>query len=449
MEFSKVFKSKFNELLVEFARTRKLFNENHDAYFVEKARDGLILTTITPPDDINVDRVNNGVDRYCLNLYRSRLSVNLVSELSRIIQKSLNINCFFWELDSLIEDCAYELISNLLSKIYEGGDIFEHLLVIFDKRMLVFKNNLKKFVFQFPVNAFNGVGEISLTKNIKIIKLNSDELMDKEFENYKQTKFFGCNYYIQIEVVTACSYELSLSLAKRSMNAICNSLNLLSVDLYGRCAPLITSSDSFGHLFEFYRYGEIGSKLESSRTRTFLEPRSKQLWQDLIINKDNPNTIFNAILKIPELLLIPNNSEPLVLELVERSLIWYGEAVSERNELQRVQKIVTAIEALTNFKEENTTETFKLRVMYLNMTSSGFDQSIYKNAGKIYSVRSSIVHGAACKKMIDFDYIKMCSNTLINAILYFQEFGLTRSNFRRTLPNFIDNIVNKVPNVSN
>ncbi|MBO1272319.1 hypothetical protein J3L11_11750 [Shewanella sp. 4t3-1-2LB] len=448
MEFTGTFKRKFEALLEEFGRTHLLWCEDHKAYFEETRQDGLIFSTIDAPEDMREDiatrRKND--EPHVPQLYGTKLTESLIAGLSEILHKTNDIKCLDWELNTIVKDCAYELINtHFLDKSTEGEDYFKKLSVIFEKRLHVFKTGFKRFRFQFPVKAFQGAREMRLTKNIQMISIDPNELVNQELESYKRTRLFGCNFYIEVTVPCKCSLELSKTLAKRSMLAMCNSLKLLSAGLFGGGVPIISSIDTGFHMFDFYRFGEVGGQLDSSRTTTFLDRKIEEFWDELAKSKDDPNLVFHVVLNIPELLLIPNFKEANVLELIERSLIWFGDSVSESNELQRIQKIVTSIETLVNFKEHDTTETFKSRVKDLNLAQPSIDGDVYAYSGLLYGARSDIVHGEPFKNTLNFDYVRLCSGTLINAICYFSLFGLTATGFKNKLPAFIDDIKNRIP----
>jgi hypothetical protein len=133
---------------------------------------------------------------------------------------------------------------------------------------------------------------------------------------------------------------------------------------------------------------------------------------------------IDIALQIPEILLFSNFSSPKVVERLERSLLWYGDAATESNSYQKIQKLVSSLEVFVNFHDEDVTEVFKRRVTHLNITHDGLNSKIRDKAHQLYNARSKIVHGSSIDEKLSFCAIDFCSETILIAIFYFRYLAL-------------------------
>lgn len=140
------------------------------------------------------------------------------------------------------------------------------------------------------------------------------------------------------------------------------------------------------------------------------------------------------------MILSKSTPKTRVIERLERALMWYGEAVIERDIQQKIQKLVISIEAIVNFKDGNITDTFCKRVSNLNITHLGVDNAIGKQALELYTARSNIIHGSSTTENVSFNVVEFCGKTLIRAIYYFSLFGFDEVDYNRKLSRFLDDL---------
>lgn len=271
-------------------------------------------------------------------------------------------------------------------------------------------------------------------------------MAEEELALFKYTRSFEYNYYLEVYVKTRCSEKLALQQAEKARDSTYNVLKLLATRFSPRAIPLLTSNDNITHIFDFYRYGKNIKEMSNTTNYHFLSFQfdSKKFWEVFQKNRNVNSNLIDIVLRIPELLLIPNFSGQRVIERLERSLLWYGDAVTESRFYLQVQKIVSSIEALVNFHDDDITEAFKRRVTHLNITRLGLDDEVYNKAKKLYDARSKIVHGTSIDEKLDFCVINFCSETLLRAIYYFSLFGFTNTGFNKKLSIFLDELPTRV-----
>lgn len=456
MQLSNKGKNKFEELLMEFARAWGLFADDYTEYFKEIKKDHLIFTCINAPDDLQkvMWKKREGKEVCVYQLHHTKKSISLTKQLSEVMHKSNSLNCLPSEVDPLVEAIAYEYVNTELIGFFdsaeENGEKYDIQYDVLEKilkdRLIGLKKGFSRAVYQFPVAIFNLEGELKLTNNIKMVPIGSIELPEDEVANFKASRSYEANYYIEINLASRCSKELSLQLAESARDATYNCLKLLATRLSRTAIPLLPSNDRAPHFFEFYRSGKDSSSLSSTRIRHFarFQSDSKKFWESFDELRSQDGCLIDTTLRIPELLLTPKPGDERVVERLERALLWYGDAVTESNYYQKLQKLVSSLEAVVNFNEDETTKTFIRRVKHLNITHEGLSEDIEDKASKIYRARSNIIHGASTKETLDFCPIEFCSETLLRAVFYLSLFGLERKGFKKSLPKFLDELPAKV-----
>jgi hypothetical protein len=177
-------------------------------------------------------------------------------------------------------------------------------------------------------------------------------------------------------------------------------------------------------------------------TRKFpsFQSHSKEFWEVFHKSRTVEKNLIDIALQIPEILLDPNFSRPKVVDRLERSLLWYGDAATEPNSYQKIQKLVSSLEALVNFRDDNVTQTFIQRVTNLNITHDGLSSIIRGQARQLYDARSKIIHGSSIDERLSYCAIDFCSGTLLGAIHYLSLFGFEKTGFNSTLPQFLDDL---------
>lgn len=449
-------KKVFQEIIFELARALNLWIRDRESFHKEIENSNLFSNTINPPQDFKEEikrRIDNNEN--CIHqLYHTLHSTKLTRELSDIIRKCENLNCLGGELIPVINDMAYEYINSNIDVFFSvidsnfgchkfNEDCFKNILFT---RISNFKKSFTASIYQFPIVVFNLDREITLSDNVKLIPLDPLSLKLEEISTLNETRIHKINFFLEVSVKTKCSSKLSLQLAEKSRDTTYNILKLLGTRISPQAIPLLTSSDRVKDPFLFYRYGPNREKLFNATTRNlpYYQFHSKEFWNEFFQSHNKTGSLINIAFEIVELILMPNFSQERVVERFERALLWYGDAVTEHIPFQQVQKLVSSLEALVNFHEENTTETFKRRITNLHITYKGIDESITDKARQLYDARSKIIHGSSHYETFSFCIVSFCSETLLRAIYFFSIFGFEKTKIKKSLPTFLDDIPNRV-----
>jgi len=448
----------FRELIVELARAFKLWVKDHKAYFQEISRENFIFTTIETPSDLKDEISSRATNNEpCIHqLFHTRHSLDLTIELSVIIRRCGNLKCLPIELRPIINDIAYEYINSNIDVFFEiidrelqhhnlKEDCFKNIVY---NRVSKFEKSFSSTLYQFPVIVFNLDRGLKLSDNIKLIPIDATHLELKELKKLNKTRVYESNFFLEIFVKTKCSRELSLKIAEKCRDTTYNILKLLGTRISPQAVPLLTASDRVKNPFHFYRHGPNRNNLFNASTYNMphYQFHSKEFWTEFHQSHNIDGNLISTAFEIVELLLIPHFSNERVVERFERALLWYGDAVTEHIPFQQVQKLVSSLEALVNFHEENTTEVFKRRITNLNITKVGIDESVRDKAKSLYDARSKIVHGSSLDETFNFCIINFCSETLLRAIYFYSLFGFAKTEFKKSLAQFIDEIPNRLQN---
>ncbi|MEM5545752.1 hypothetical protein [Pseudoalteromonas fuliginea] len=452
MKLSKDVRETFTKLLTELARTFKVWKDDPTVFLQNETKGSLIFPCINAPYDLmkEISEKRDGNKPCIYQLHHTLYSQSLVKELAEFLHKMGNLNCLRYELKPIIEAIAYEYVNSDLdgfarTAIYDEKSFnvqFETLVKIVKRRLSDFKKEFDHFVYQFPVTIFNLSDEIQVSKSIRIKAIYENDLTEKQLELYKDTRSFDYNYYLEIAVPIKCSEKLSLQLAEKTRDATFNLLKLLATRLSPIAIPLVASNERSSHRFDFHKSGKGKANMSISTNHRFASFQfdSKQFWQAFIKGRASENNLIDTSFMIPELLLRPNFSNQRVVERMELALIWYGDASTEPNYYQQIQKLVSSMESIVNYRDDNLTETFKRRVTHLHITHNGLNKSVQDRAGKLYKARSNIVHGSSIDEKLDYCVIDFCSETLIRAIYYISQFGFEKTGFNKKLPKFLDEL---------
>lgn len=445
---------KFIEILMELARAYRLRVDDLKAYLQEVNEHKLIGTTINPPHDLQEVMLRKEKEPCVYQLYHTAHSLSLIRTLAISIRKTCNLNCFPFELHSILEAVIYEYVNknpdDFYDSVAEGGGLYNirmsEVKEIATVRILVFKKEFSTYIYQFPITMFNLSGDLKLSDSIQLLLAESQDLEENELTMFKGTRVFDYNYYLEVSVNTRCSEKLSLQQAEKARDATCNILKLLATHYSPRAIPLLTSTERNIHPFNFHRFGKNRENMDNATVRHFpsFQFDSKEFWEIFHQSQSIETSLINLSFQMIELLIPPNFSNQRVVERLERSLLWYGDAVSETSFYQQVQKLVISMEALVNFHDQYITETFKRRVAHLNITHLGINDDVEKKAKQLYEARSKIVHGTTINIKLNFCVITFCSETLLRAIYYFSLFGFEKTKFNKTLPKFLDELPRRV-----
>ncbi|SFE37640.1 hypothetical protein SAMN05216563_10511 [Phytobacter palmae] len=446
----------FKNLLVELARAYSLWVKDRNLYYQTISNSNLTFTIIDAPIDLKNEiskRIKEG--ELCIyQLFHSKESINFTRHLCEVIRKCANLNCFPAELFSIINQVTYEYINFTLDDFYEiiEGNYDKPIIreacfeSILTSRITTFKKSFSSTLYQFPVVVFGLDKETKLGDNVLLKPIDSLGLQQKELLLFNETRIYKSNFYLEIFVKEKCSKGLSLQLAEKAKNTTFNILKLLATRLSPNAIPLITSDDRVKNPFHFYRYGKNRNSLFNATTHNFpnFQFQSKMFWNEFHQTQYIQDSLIPIAFQIVELLLIPNFSSERVVDRFERALLWYGDAVTEYISFQQIQKIVSSLEALVNFHEENVTENFKTRITNLHISYNGLDEKIKMKANQLYDARSKIVHGSSHDESFDFCIIDFSSETLLRAIYYFSIFGFDKKRFNKSLPRFLNDIPNNI-----
>lgn len=455
MKLSVDVRKAFSKLLMELARSYKVWIDDPNVYYQEMQKDNLIFTCIDAPNDLKEEmRAKWKSQEPCIyQLHHTSSSLSLVRELATLIHKG-HLNCLPYELNPIIEAIAYEYVNSDLDGFTrsimhneEQFDVrFQTLNEIVSRRVSAFKNEFAPSVFQFPVTIFNLNEKLRLSKSIQLLPVDESDLTERQLTQFKDTRTFAYNYYLEVSVQTQCSNSFALQLAEKARNTTYNALKLLATRLSPNAIPLLASNDRNSHLFDFYRSGKDRENMSNTTTRKFhsFQFNSALFWGAFHEGRSTEANLIDTVLQIPELLLTPHFSSQRVVERLERSLLWYGDATTEPNLYQQIQKLVSSMEALVNFHDGELTKLFKQRVTHLNITHSGLSDLIESKATQLYKARSKIVHGSSVDERLDFCAIDFCSETLLRAIYYFSLFGFEETGFNKKLPAFLDELPTRV-----
>jgi hypothetical protein len=452
MQVSESFKETFNKLLKELAKTYKEFGEDPNRYFQEIHKQNLIARLIDAPDNLKAEmREKWESQEPCIfQLHHTALSLELTRELAELFKKQNQLNCLSSELESIIEAVVYEFANThrddfidiiINSEAGQSIDV-ESLKNIIKCRVANFKQGFAGFTFQFPVKIFNLQNELQLSKSIRLIPVDSIDLTETELSHFKDTRTFDSNYYLEIRLEALCSKELAFKQAEKAKDVTYNILKLLATRLSTRAIPLLESNARSQHPLDFYKYGHDSDSMSTVTTIKFpsFQSHSKEFWEVFNKSRTVEKNLIDIALQIPEILLVPNFSRPKVVDRLERSLLWYGDAATEPNSYQKIQKLVSSLEALVNFRDPKVTEAFIRRVTNLNITHDGLSSIIRDQARQLYDARSKIIHGSSIDERLGFCAIDFCSGTLLGAIYYLSLFGFEKKGFNNTLPKFLDDL---------
>ncbi|WP_282114065.1 HEPN domain-containing protein [Pseudoalteromonas arctica] len=451
MKLSKNVLETFAKLLTELARTYKTWKDDPIAFLQKEKKNSLFFSCINAPNDLKeeIRKKRDGKKPCIYQLHHTLYSQSLVRELADFLQMG-TLNCLQYELNPTIEAVVYEYVNSDLDgfvrtiihneKLFDVQ--FKTLEKIVSRRVSIFKKEFAHFVYQFPVTIFNLGDEIQLSKSIRLKAIHKNDLTEEQQELFKDTRSFDYNYYLEISVPVKCSEKLSLQLAEKTRDATYNSLKLLATRLSPRAIPLVASNDRSSHRFDFHKSGKDKANMSISTTHRFssFQFDSKQFWQAFNKGRTSENNLIDTTFMIPELLLTPNFSSQRVVDRMERALLWYGDASTEPNYYQQIQKLVSSVESIVNYKENDLTKIFIKRVTHLHITRNGLSKSVEDEAEKLYKARSKIVHGSSIDERLDYCVIDFCSETLIRAIYYISQFGFEKKGFNKKLPKFLDDL---------
>lgn len=456
MKLSAKCKQDFSYLLKELASVHKIWVDDPSEY-IKNAEPNMLFGQIDTPEDLRAvisQKRNNEVP--CISQLRhNSKSLEIAHSLAEQLTKINQLPCKFYELRAIIDAIVFEYINDDIESFakccVDEKRVYDINLLKFmpiaERRLKHFKLLFSKHVFRFPVRVFELESSLSLSKNIKLIPCDINELDDKEKEKLSCTRPFGINYYLEIKVNKKCTYKKALELAENARDATYSILKLLATNLSPNAVPLLASSEKNQHIFDFYKFGTNVNDLDTCTTYSFthLHFEAGSFWRIFFKSLVEENNLIALLMEVSELLLVPYIGTQRVVERVERALRWYGDAAIETNKHQQILKLVSSLESLVNYDDKNdTTEVFKMRVTNLTITHNGLDEFNREKARQLYNARSNIVHGSTLETYLPFCPIGFVSSALMQSLYYFSLFGFDKTNFKKSLPSFIDKIPENV-----
>jgi|GEM_PF-4851014 len=453
MKLTTEIKQLINSIVVEFARTRRLFDKSPQDYFVEVQEAGLIFSCIDPTPDMKTAisaAIQNNEPRV-YQLYKSALTEKCTQKLAKLIIKKNNFHCYSSEIGREIELFFLELVNTnilafttcILDKT-EGFKNNEHELSDLLNATIkqIQQQKIAKRTFAFPFVMLGLKEDLSLSDNI-LITLVKDEILDsKEQELYLFDRHIKYNVMIKITLDAKTSERFGYHLAKNTSILISNIINIYAQFSGDDILPCTASEVQMVNIFDFYQHATKGRELSNNTTRRFQYNATKceQFWSLFIKHIEANSEEFSKVMEIPVLSLVPSNKQR-VGDLLIKSILWYGDAYLDCNSESRTVKAVTAIECLVNFgKEEDITEKFIKRVKAINHLNKDLFGNLDDQAHNIYKARSTFVHGSNLNDDLSFCPLTFSRNTILSAIPHFINYGLGQTEFKSKLPDYIDNL---------
>ncbi|MDR7123130.1 HEPN domain-containing protein [Rheinheimera soli] len=434
------------------------FQDNPAEYAKRRSSYGLPLGTISAPSDM-IESMSEKLRKaeHCIfQIHCTDKSSQLVTQISETIRRSNNLNCIISELKPIIEASIYEYVNARLEQLLQSDatqespfeldkDTFSSVL---NRRIQMFKRMFSKRIFEFPVVAFQLNNEIQLSSNISLIKNTPDRLnhVDCQFmDRFNESRLYDINFYLRVSIPIKSSYEYSRKLSKRVEGAMIGCINLVTSYQNYRTVSLISADERANHLSHFFRYGSDIDNMDVAKSYVFPTqiPKDDSLWSDLIESNKTPESLANWILNVPQLMIELSGSKHLLIERVERSLKWFRDAVNEADMQIRIQKIVTSIEALVNFSDKDTTESFIRRIVKLHSSEIECVDSVESRARELYKSRSNIVHGSSLVERLSFDLVDFSSKCLVLGIICYSMYGLSQPKDSKKLKAWLDSPVVK------
>ncbi|MDZ8052588.1 MAG: hypothetical protein RMX68_029115 [Aulosira sp. ZfuVER01] len=107
------------------------------------------------------------------------------------------------------------------------------------------------------------------------------------------------------------------------------------------------------------------------------------------------------------------------------ALYWYGESMSERELNPLIIKYATCLEALFNSREGGISEQISEFTAYVVGKNKDERMKVYSNIKKLYSLRSTAVHGGSVVGHVDSNFLSqimlICESALLQMAYYSQE----------------------------
>ncbi len=115
--------------------------------------------------------------------------------------------------------------------------------------------------------------------------------------------------------------------------------------------------------------------------------------------------------------------------MLERSLLWYGDAAMESNYYQQVQKLVTSLEGCELQRRCCNRDICSMSKEF-TYKHNEFSEDMENKAKALYVSRSKIIHGSSVNEKLDFCIIEFCSKTLFRAIYFFNLYGFEKQGLK-------------------
>ncbi|MDW6016742.1 HEPN domain-containing protein [Vibrio plantisponsor] len=444
----------FEELCHEYFNELMKYNENSTEYL--KHSEFIFGNIINPSTETEYERIqkrdNQGLP-VVRQLYKNRKTIDITHKIAELIIRSNRLLCLPNEVYNVVDAIVFAstseiLYSEPLPSESEQRNVLKNIL---KERVSILKKQFYKYEFKFPIHVFGLERNLSLYKDINLVKEDNLELEGRDLEQYMHSRTFEPNYSIHIISSVKSSKEYSSTRAIRAREATTNLLTCLYGVYLGNDntnGPFIKDEDYNPHYLHYFSSGKKGETLEGNRLYKFHynADKCKQFWDVFENDFSEQVVLHNLLFSIPSKIINNDNFDKTVASLTERSLRWFADAINEKNYEIKIVKLAIAIESLVNFysdskKSDANSEKFKeifiKRVCIINT----YDKDVESKATKLYKARSSIAHGSTLKITFDFDVIRFTAATILLAIQLFSMFenkGLDETGFDKRLPKFIE-----------
>lgn len=447
--------NKISGLLEELGNSYLEFHDDPALYVKRRSCRGLPPGIINAPPDLiqEASEKHRKAEPCIFQLHYTAKSKTLMVEVSDIIMRLNNLNCVLSELQPIIEASVYEYVNLRLRQLFQSDasqidpfDFHKDIFVpILKRRIKYFKSGFSKRVFEFPVVAFKLANEIQLSSNISLVEINPEtfnEVDSRFMARFSKTRVYDVNFYLKVSIPTRCSDECSRNLARRVEGAMVGCINLITSYQSSQTVSFISANERTNHLSSFYRYGKNDKTMEYAQSYSFPTqiPKDDSLWGDLTEGNKIQGSLANRILNVPESIIKFSDKKNILLERVERSLTWFRDAVNESDAQVQIQKIVTSIEALVNFSDRDTTQSFIRRIVKLHSSEPDGNDVIEDRAKKLYKARSNIVHGSSLDERLDFSLIDFASKCVALGVVCYSMFGLGEPKNSKKIKAWLDSL---------
>ncbi|MFS1427301.1 HEPN domain-containing protein [Vibrio splendidus] len=303
------------------------------------------------------------------------------------------------------------------------------------------KEILHKRRFSFPLHM------VGLSKGFKLssfarIKVANESLLSPE---YQKAYLFGrhsiFNALLEIDVDVRASYNMGCYLAQRAARIISGIVNMHATQYNNDLPPFILSEDKAPPVFDFLLHSFCNSEEIPSYKRSFFHNNElKYFW--LQLEDRVGDRYFLILMNIVKLSFRPLDEKKRVCDIIINSILWFNDALKDGGKHSRIVKVVTSLECLVNFNNENDKlkDSFIKRIVALTPSKHPFHDCVESQSNDIYLARSTIVHGSIYRRELGFCPLIYARSVIIFTVINYDKYGLEKTSFNKSLPKYIDSI---------